>query len=72
VIAGTVCDLSAKVGVPVTLIQVAPPAPASAPQAIAELPRTGAGNLRAMLTLGFGAVLLGGVLLLGKRRLGAR
>ena len=72
VIAGTVCDLSAKVGVPVTQIQVSPPAPASAPQAIAELPRTGAGNLRAMLALGFGAVLLGGVLLLGRRRLGAR
>ena len=72
VIAGTVCDLSAKVGVPVTQIQVSPPAAASAPQAIAQLPRTGAGNLGTMLALGFGAVLLGGVLLLSKRRLGSR
>ena len=72
VIAGTVCDLSAKVGVPVTQIQVSPPASASAPEVIAELPATGAGNLRAILALGFGAVLLGGAMVLSKRRLGAR
>jgi uncharacterized repeat protein (TIGR01451 family)/LPXTG-motif cell wall-anchored protein len=71
-LAGTVCDLSAKVGVPVTQIQVSPPTPASASQAVAQLPRTGASNLRAMLALGFGAVLLGGALLLSKRRTGAR
>ena len=74
VISGTVCDLSTKVGVPVTQIQVSPPTPATATatQSVAELPRTGASNLRAMLVLGFGAVLLGGALLVSKRRLGAR
>lgn len=74
VISGTVCDLSTKIGVPVTEIQVSPPVPATATatQTVAELPRTGASNLRAMLALGFGAVLLGGALLVSKRRLGTR
>ena len=71
-LAGTVCDLSAKVGVPVSQVQVAPPTPESASQAVTQLPRTGASNVRAMLALGFGALLLGGALLLSKRRIGAR
>ena len=72
VISGTVCDLSTKIGVPVTQIQVSPPTPATSTQTVALLPRTGAANLRAMLALGFGAVLLGGALLVSKRRLGTR
>ena len=72
VISGTVCDLSTKIGVPVTQIQVSPPTPATATQVVAQLPRTGVSNLRAMLALGFGAVLLGGALLVSKRRLGTR
>ncbi len=72
VISGTVCDLSTKIGVPVTQIQVSPPTPATATQTLAELPRTGAANLGATLALGFGAVLLGGALLVSKRRFGTR
>ena len=71
-LAGTVCDLSAKVGVPVTEIQVSPPTPATATEVVTQLPRTGAANLTSMLAIGFGAVLLGGALLLSKRRIGAR
>ncbi|HEX2783129.1 MAG TPA: LPXTG cell wall anchor domain-containing protein [Ilumatobacteraceae bacterium] len=68
----SVCNLSAAVGVPVTLSQSSPPTPASSSQVVVQLPRTGASNLGEMLTFGFGAVLLGGVLLLSKRRIGAR
>ena len=69
VIAGTVCDLSAKVGVPVAQQQAssAPP-PASSSDVVTQLPRTGAGHLGTMLALGLGGVLLGGALLLGRRR----
>jgi uncharacterized repeat protein (TIGR01451 family)/LPXTG-motif cell wall-anchored protein len=67
VISGSVCDLSAKVGVPVTQVAVEPSTGvSSAPSA--QLPRTGAANLKTMLALGFSAVLLGGVLLLSRRR----
>ena len=75
VIPSSVCNLSAAVGVPVTLTQSSPPtppAPASSSQVVAQLPRTGASNLQEMITLGFGAILLGGALLLSKRRIGAR
>ncbi len=76
VIPGSVCNLSAAVGVPVTLTQSLPPIPpnpaSSSSQVVAQLPRTGASNLGDMLTFGFGAVLLGGALLLSKRRIGAR
>jgi uncharacterized repeat protein (TIGR01451 family)/LPXTG-motif cell wall-anchored protein len=74
VIPSSVCNLSAAVGVPVTLTQSSPPTPtpASSSQVVAQLPRTGASNLKEMITLGFGAILLGGALLLSKRRIGAR
>jgi uncharacterized repeat protein (TIGR01451 family)/LPXTG-motif cell wall-anchored protein len=75
VIAGTVCDLSAQVGVPVSEVLQAssPPVPPAAPDAVAvQLPRTGAAHLQEMLVLGLGAILLGGAMLLGRRRLGAR
>jgi LPXTG-motif cell wall-anchored protein len=66
-----VCDLSANVAVPVAQVRVDPPVPASSNE-VAQLPRTGLANLQTMLALGFGAVLLGGALLLNKRRFGAR
>lgn len=75
VVAGTVCDLSAQVGVPVATPQVAsePPAPiATVDAVVVELPRTGAGHLREMLALGFGGILLGGAMLIGRRRIGTR
>jgi uncharacterized repeat protein (TIGR01451 family)/LPXTG-motif cell wall-anchored protein len=74
VIADSVCNISAAIGVPVTLalLQSSPPVPASSSQVVAQLPRTGATNLGAMLAFGFGAILLGGMLLLSKRRIGAR
>jgi uncharacterized repeat protein (TIGR01451 family)/LPXTG-motif cell wall-anchored protein len=71
VLAGTVCDLSAQVGVPVGQLQVAssPPVPTAAVDAVAPLPSTGAAHIRQMLTLGFGGILLGGaMLLIGRRR----
>jgi uncharacterized repeat protein (TIGR01451 family)/LPXTG-motif cell wall-anchored protein len=74
-VAGTVCDLSAQVGVPVSEVLQAssPPVPTAAADAVVvQLPRTGAEHLREMLALGFGAILLGGAMLLGRRRLGAR
>jgi len=71
VISGTVCDLSARVGVPVAQRQSDPPASGSSP-VVAQLPRTGAAHLQSMLAVAFGSVLLGAVLLLSRRRLGAR
>ncbi len=73
VIAGTVCDLSAKVGVPVAQQQAssAPPA-ASSSDVVSQLPRTGFGHLGTMLALALGGVLLGGALLLSRRRFGVR
>ena len=75
-VAGTVCDLSAQVGVPVSTPQVAsepPVAPIATVDAVViELPRTGAGHLREMLALGFGGILLGGAMLIGRRRIGIR
>jgi uncharacterized repeat protein (TIGR01451 family)/LPXTG-motif cell wall-anchored protein len=75
-VAGTVCDLSAHVGVPVSTPQVAsePPAPTitAVDAVVVELPRTGPGHLREMLALGFGGILLGGAMLIGRRRIGTR
>jgi LPXTG-motif cell wall-anchored protein len=53
-------------------VQVSPPVPAVLADPVAVLPATGASNLTGMLTVGFGALLLGGALLLFKRRLGTR
>ena len=39
---------------------------------VVELPRTGAGHLREVLALGFGGILLGGAMLIGRRRIGTR
>ena len=76
VMAGTVCDLSAQVGVPVAQPQVlsSPPVPTAASDPIVQLPRTGAAHIQQMLTLGFGAVLIGGAMLLigRRRRIGVR
>ncbi|MEP7047112.1 MAG: LPXTG cell wall anchor domain-containing protein [Ilumatobacteraceae bacterium] len=74
--AGTVCDLSAQVGVPVGQSQVAssPPVPTPPVGAAAQLPRTGAEHIQQMLALSFGGVLVGGALLLigRRRRIGVR
>ncbi|MEP7113695.1 MAG: hypothetical protein ABI862_10545 [Ilumatobacteraceae bacterium] len=79
VIASTVCDLSAQVGVPVSgaLVASSPPAqptqPTSAVNAVVvQLPRTGAAHLQQMLVLAFGGILLGGALLIGRRRISNR
>jgi uncharacterized repeat protein (TIGR01451 family)/LPXTG-motif cell wall-anchored protein len=73
VIPGTVCDLSAQVGVPVGQVASSPPAPLAVdPGAVVQLPRTGAGHVQEMLMLAFGGVLLGGALLIGRRRIGVR
>ncbi len=73
VIAGTVCDLSAKVGVPVAQLLVSSnPTATSSDVVVAQLPRTGVGHLGTMLALAFGGVLLGGALLLSRRRFGVR
>jgi uncharacterized repeat protein (TIGR01451 family)/LPXTG-motif cell wall-anchored protein len=75
VVASTVCDLSAVVAVPVSeqFVASSPPVPAAPPSAVAaELPRTGAAHLNQMLAFGFGAVLLGSAMLLGRRRIGVR
>ena len=71
-IAGTVCDLSAQVGVPVTDVASSPPVPPVGSDAVVLLPRTGASHINEMLAIGFGAILLGGALLLGRRRIGVR
>jgi LPXTG-motif cell wall-anchored protein len=39
---------------------------------VVQLPRTGAEHLKEMLVLGFGGILLGGAMLLGRRRFGVR
>ena len=50
-----------------------PPAPLTVdPGAVVQLPRTGAGHVQEMLMLAFGGVLLGGALLIGRRRIGVR
>ena len=73
VIPGTVCDLSAQVGVPVGQVASSPPAPPTVdPGAVVQLPRTGASHVQEMLMLAFGGVLLGGALLIGRRRVGVR
>jgi uncharacterized repeat protein (TIGR01451 family) len=71
VIPGTVCDLSAQVGVAVGQVASAPPVPPGA-DAVVQLPRTGAGHVREMLMMAFGGILLGGALLIGRRRIGVR
>jgi uncharacterized repeat protein (TIGR01451 family)/LPXTG-motif cell wall-anchored protein len=71
VVASTVCDLSAVVAVPVSnpIVASLPPVPSVASEAIVvELPRTGAGHLTEMLVLAFGGILLGGAMLIGRRR----
>jgi LPXTG-motif cell wall-anchored protein len=65
--------LSALVEVPVqTQVAASPPVPTLDAATVAQLPRTGASHLKEMMLLGFGSILLGSVLLLGRRRLGAR
>ena len=71
VISGTVCDLSAKVGVAVGQVAVEPPTGVSSTPVV-QLPRTGAAAVKTMLALAFTAVLLGGALLLSRRRSGVR
>jgi uncharacterized repeat protein (TIGR01451 family) len=79
VVAGTVCDLSAKVPVSAVvppLVASSPPVPpasssGSEPIAV-QLPRTGAGHIQEMLVIAFGGILLGGAMLIGRRRLGIR
>jgi uncharacterized repeat protein (TIGR01451 family)/LPXTG-motif cell wall-anchored protein len=75
VIPDTVCDLSAQIAVPVgqALVASSPPVPTAAVDAVVvQLPRTGSAHLQQMLAFGFGGVLLGGALLFGRRRIGAR
>ena len=75
VVGNTVCDLSAVVAVPVTappLVASQPPVPPATAGPVVELPRTGAGHLTEMLTFAFGGILIGSLLLVGRRRLGAR
>ncbi len=77
VIAGTVCDLSAKVAVPVSnpIVASSPPVPPSVGSdavSAVELPRTGAGHIQEMLAIAFGGILLGGAMLIGRRRFGVR
>ncbi|HEY4610641.1 MAG TPA: LPXTG cell wall anchor domain-containing protein, partial [Ilumatobacteraceae bacterium] len=69
VVAGTVCDLSALVEVPVSQprVDVLPPSPTVASNST-QLPHTGASHLKNMLLLGLGSMLLGGALLIGRRR----
>ena len=76
VIAGTVCDLSAKVAVPVSnpIVASQPPVPPTVASnaVVGELPRTGAGHIQQMLAIAFGGILLGGAMLIGRRRIGVR
>ncbi|MEP7202497.1 MAG: hypothetical protein ABI894_07805 [Ilumatobacteraceae bacterium] len=73
VIPGTVCDLSAQIGVPVGQVASSPPVPpAPVVDAVVQLPRTGAAHVQQMLMLAFGGILLGGALLIGRRRIGVR
>ena len=39
---------------------------------VVELPRTGAGHIQQMLAIAFGGILLGGAMLIGRRRIGVR
>ena len=73
VVAGTVCDLSALVEVPVSQphVESLPPVPTPDVQTV-QLPRTGASHVKDMLLVAFGSMLVGGAMLLGRRRLGAR
>jgi uncharacterized repeat protein (TIGR01451 family) len=73
--AGTVCDLSAEVSVPVSnaIVASSPPVPTVASEpVVVELPRTGASHIKEMLVIAFGGILLGGAMLIGRRRIGVR
>jgi uncharacterized repeat protein (TIGR01451 family) len=73
--AGTVCDLSAQVSVPVSnsIVASSPPVPTVASDpGVVELPRTGASHIKEMLVIAFGGILLGGAMLIGRRRIGVR
>jgi len=66
-------DLSALVEVPVSQphVESLPPVPTPDVQTV-QLPRTGASHVKDMLLVAFGSMLVGGAMLLGRRRLGAR
>ncbi len=74
--AGAVCDLSASVAVPVSnpIVASQPPVPPTvgSDAVVVELPRTGAGHIQQMLAIAFGGILLGGAMLIGRRRIGIR
>jgi uncharacterized repeat protein (TIGR01451 family) len=73
--ASTVCDLSAQVSVPVSepIVASSPPVPTVGSDAVVvELPRTGASHIKEMLAIAFGGILLGGAMLIGRRRIGVR
>lgn len=67
-IAGTVCDLSAKVGVPVSEIDQAGPTTTTTILDRGQLPSTGGSGTIPLLALAFGLAGLGGVLLISRRR----
>ena len=68
-------DLSFNISM-VCDVQVSPPAPTPVPGTAADtlvvLPATGPANVTPLLVIAFGSVLLGGALLVFKRRLGVR
>jgi LPXTG-motif cell wall-anchored protein len=65
-------DLSFSISM-VCDVQVSPPAPepGTAAQTVLVLPATGPADVTPLLAIAFGSVLLGGALLVCKRRLGA-
>src|SRR4029079_16128003 len=72
VVPGTVCDLSALVEVPVSQPHVESLPPVLTPYETVQLPRTGASHVKDMLLAAFGSMLVGGAMLLGRRRFGTR
>ncbi|HQZ35062.1 MAG TPA: LPXTG cell wall anchor domain-containing protein [Ilumatobacteraceae bacterium] len=67
-IAGTVCDLSAQVGVPVSEIDQAGPTTTTTIVDRGQLPATGSSGTIPLLALAFGLAGLGSVLLISRRR----
>lgn len=67
-IAGTVCDLSAKVGVPVSEVDQEGPTTTTTTISRGQLPVTGGSTTQPMLVLALGLAGFGGLLLISRRR----
>ena len=67
-VAGTVCDLSAKIGVPVSEVGQESPTTTTTTIVRGSLPRTGGSNPMSLLAIAFGLACLGASMLFTRRR----